>query len=219
MTFRYIDPPFKFNAANVAKYPEEVTGNYLLKRMAERLAWKDFHNRRVYDLGCGVRFARAIANLELDFNCYVGIDVNTEAIRWLEENLSEPKFRFAHFDAQNSMYNPEGKPMREYGALPFAGESFDVVTMFSVITHQLPSDAAEIFALIRKSLATEYLYFTASIDKSADDYIEGDPANPLLLSTYNPGLMTRILRKAGWRIERIYEPSPFQLTAFVCSPA
>jgi hypothetical protein len=57
MRFLYIDPPFNFNAPDVAKYPAKVTGNYLLRYMANRLAWPSFSNRRLYDLGCGVRFA------------------------------------------------------------------------------------------------------------------------------------------------------------------
>ncbi|HEY1475224.1 MAG TPA: class I SAM-dependent methyltransferase [Pseudolabrys sp.] len=76
-----------------------------------------------------------VANLGLDFNCYVGIDVNAEAVRWLQEHLSEPKFRFAHIDAQNLLYNPRGTPLAEHHGLPFAAERFDAVCMFSVITH------------------------------------------------------------------------------------
>jgi hypothetical protein len=218
MTFLYIDPPFNFNAPDVARYPPEVTGHYLLKCMADRLAWRNFDRRRLYDFGCGVRFARTIANLDLDFDCYAGIDVNAEAVRWLQEHLSEPKFRFAHFDAQNSMYHPGGKPISEYTALPFAAERFDAVCMFSVITHQAPSDAAKIFLLIRRSIVAEHLYFTAFIDENVDAYVEADPANPLRLSTYNPSLMRRLLGEAGWQIERVYEPSLFQQTAFVCLP-
>jgi 2-polyprenyl-3-methyl-5-hydroxy-6-metoxy-1,4-benzoquinol methylase len=197
MTFLYIDPPFNFNAPNVAKCPAEVTGNYLLKCMAERLGWRNFENRSLYDFGCGVSFARAIANLNLDFDRYVGIDVNAEAIRWLREHLPEPKFRFAHFDAQNSMYHAGGKPIDEHIALPFAAERFDAVCMFSVITHQAPSDAVNIFSLIRRSIVTHHLYFTAFIDENVDGYVEADPANPLLRSTYNPALMRRLLGEAG----------------------
>ena len=219
MTFRYIDPPFNFNHPNVAKYPPEVTGNHLLRCMADRLGWVSLANRRLLDLGCGVRFARTIANLDLDLDCYAGIDVNAEAIRWLQEHLPEPKFRFAHFDAQNSMYNPGGKPLLEHATLPFGGERFDAVCMFSVITHQAPDGAMAIFSLIREAITTRHLYFTAFIDAKADSYVEADSANPLHQSTYNPGLMRSLLDEAGWSIERVYEPSFGQQTAFVCLPA
>jgi SAM-dependent methyltransferase len=216
MTFVYIDPPFNLNAPDVAKYPPEVTGNYLLKCMAARLGWQNFTGRRLLDFGCGVRFARTIANLDLDFECYAGIDVNAEAIRWLQENLPEPKFRFAHFDAQNAMYRPDGKAIEEYTELPFAGESFDAVCMFSVITHQAPSEVRAILSLVGKSIRTEHLYFTAFIDEKVANYVEADPANPRLMSTYNMSLMTNLLDGAGWRIKRVYEGSLLQQTAFVC---
>jgi SAM-dependent methyltransferase len=218
MSFVYIDPPFNFNAPGVTKYAPEVTGNHLLKSMATRLSWPSFANRRLLDFGCGVRFARTIANLELDFACYTGIDVNAEAMRWLQEHLAEPKFRFAHFDVQHSMYNPSGKPLDEKAALPFAGESFDAVCMFSVITHQAPDEAMTIFSLIGNSIGTKHLYFTAFIDKNVENYIEADPATPRHMSTYSPNLMSRLLDETGWRIEKTYEPSWGQQTAFVCSP-
>jgi hypothetical protein len=218
MTFRYIDPPFNFNHPDVSKYPPEATGNYLLKSMSSRLGWSHFANRRLLDFGCGVRFARTIANLDLDFECYAGIDANAEAIHWLAQNLSEPKFRFAHLDARNPMYRPNGTPLSEFTALPFAGERFDAVCMFSVITHQAPDEAVAIFSLIRKSIVTPHLYFTAFIDGTVNDYVEVDPVTPRLLSTYNQSLMINLLTKAGWRVERAYEPRPLQAHAYVCSP-
>ena len=156
--FRYIDPPFNFNHPDIAKYPPEVTGNHLLKSMATRLGWSGFTHRRLLDVGCGVRFAQTIANLDLDFHCYAGIDVNAQVIRWLQEALPGPKFRFAHIDTQNPMYNPAGRPLEAHAKLPFADENFDAVCMFSVITHQAPSEAAAILSSIRNSVATQHLH-------------------------------------------------------------
>ena len=219
MTFRYFDPPFNFNHPDHAKYPPEVMGNYLLKCMANRLGWSSLVNCRLLDFGCGVRFARTVANLDLEVDCYAGIDVNAEAIRCLQEHLPEPKFRFAHLDAQNAMYNPNGKPLSEKTILPFAGEKFDAVCMFSVITHQAPDEAMAILSLIRKSIVTKHLYFTAFIDDKVDSYIEADPAKPRHKSTYNQSLMRTLLVEAGWRIEQMYDPSFGQQTAFVCLPS
>jgi 2-polyprenyl-3-methyl-5-hydroxy-6-metoxy-1,4-benzoquinol methylase len=184
--------------------------------MADRLGWASLADRRLLDFGCGVRFARAIANLDLELDCYAGIDVNAEAIRWLQEHLPEPKFRFAHLDAQNSMYNPGGKPTVEHTTLPFANEEFDAVCMFSVITHQAPDESMAIFSLIRKSIMTKHLYFTAFIDEKVDSYLDADSANPRHQSTYNQDHMRRLLAEAGWGVERVYEPSFGQQMAFVC---
>jgi SAM-dependent methyltransferase len=186
--------------------------------MACRLGWAGLANRRLLDFGCGVRFARAIANLDLDLDCYAGIDVNAESICWLQEHLPGPKFRFAHFNAQNSMYNPGGKPLSEHATLPFGGERFDAVCMFSVITHQAPDEAMAIFSLIRNSITTGHLYFTAFVDDKVDSYVEADSVNPRHLSTYSQSLMRSLLNEAAWSVERIYEPSFGQQTAFVCLP-
>lgn len=219
MTFRYLDPPFDFNHPAISKYPREVTGNYLLKCMGLRLGWQNFSNRRLFDFGCGVRFACTIANLDLEFESYTGIDVNADAIRWLQEHLPEPKFRFAHLDARNPAYRPGGKPINEYDALPFADEKFDAACMFSVITHQAPDEARAIFSLIRKSLVVDQLYFTALVGDAVGGYIEADPANPRHLSTFSSSLIGNILNETGWEVCRVYPPSFGQQTAYVCSPS
>jgi SAM-dependent methyltransferase len=217
-TFHYIDPPFNFNNPDIAQYPAEVAGYRLLKSMADRLDWDSFRGRRLYDLGCGVRFARTIANLELDFDCYAGVDVNAGAIRWLQEHLSPPRFQFAHLDARNPLYNIDGVSLEGFTELPLRGR-YDAVCMFSVITHQAPDEAAKIFNLIRRSIEPERLYFTALIDATVADYIEADPAEVRLLSTYHPDLVKALLDDAGWRIDAVYPPvALLQQTAFVCSP-
>jgi hypothetical protein len=216
MTFCYIDPPFDLNHPDYAKYPPEVLGNYLLKCMARRLGWATLVDRRLFDFGCGVRFARTIANLDLDLALYAGIDVNADAIRWLQEHLPEPKFRFAHIDVRNPMYCRDGKPLIDFTSLPFADERFDAVCMFSVITHQAPDEAAAIFSLIRQSIDAEHMYFTALIDETADSYFEADALNPRNMSTYNSGFLRSLLDETGWDVQQTYEPSFGQQTAFVC---
>ncbi len=87
--------------------------------------------------------------------------------------------------------------------------------MFSVITHQDPGEAARIFSMLRP--CAERLYFTAFIDEATDGYVEGSPQQPGLMSTYSSPLMRRILAETGWSVDRVYDKSWFQLTAFVCS--
>jgi 2-polyprenyl-3-methyl-5-hydroxy-6-metoxy-1,4-benzoquinol methylase len=81
--FTYIDPPFNFNHPNVAQYPAEVTGNYLLQSLRRRLGWTSFQGKRLLDFGCGVRFSRTIVNLGIDIGFYCGVDINEQAIAWL----------------------------------------------------------------------------------------------------------------------------------------
>ena len=60
------------------------------------------------------------------------------------------------------------------------------------------------------------LYFTAFTDETVDDYIERDPTNPGLVSTYNPERLIEILEKSGWFALDVFPASRFQQTAFVC---
>jgi hypothetical protein len=63
--FAYVDPPFNFNHPDVAKYPPEVTGHFLLNSLCRRIGWSSLNGRRLLDFGCGVRFPRAIVNLAI----------------------------------------------------------------------------------------------------------------------------------------------------------
>lgn len=223
LSFKYIEPPFNFNHPNVAKYPVEVTGNHLLTVMARRLGWCDLTGRKILDYGCGVRFARTIVNLGLDIGLYVGIDLNRDAINWLKANAESERLMFEHIDATNAMYNPG----RSWGCpwpqlTKFRSTVFDVICMFSVITHQNPDEATEVFRLLRQfgdpGGPNCRLYFTAFLEEGGPDYSEGDPASPGLLSTYNPKSLSEIALKAGWRVLKSYPKAAFQQPAFIAEP-
>ncbi len=218
--FTYLQSPFNFNAPDVAKYPPEISGNFLLRRMAKRLGWSGLDGRKIYDFGCGSRFAQTIANLGLDVEAYCGVDLNSAAIQWLKANLSAPKFRFAHIDARHALYRPESNSsMPGENELPFSGETFDAACMFSVITHQSAEEARTIFTLLRRSIHASSLYFTAFVDDAVLDYAEKDPLHPRLFSTFAEESLRKVVEESGWRIEAKYEPDAFQQTAFVCLPA
>ena len=208
-------PPFNFNHPTVAKYSPEVTGRIILKSMCERLGWPSLAGKRLLDFGCGVRFTRTIVNLELDVGQYAGVDVNPEPIAWLKENVVSPTFRFEHINMRNPMYNPSGDipPAGTLTDFGFAG--FDAACMFSVITHQDPEEAALIFSMLRP--VAQRLYFTAIIDNDVDIYTERSEASPRLQSIFSTDAITKLLHGASWKLEKIFEPSLFQQTVFICS--
>jgi SAM-dependent methyltransferase len=216
-SFTFIDPPFQFNAPNVALYPPEVSGHHLLRSMTRRLGWNSLSGKRMLDVGCGVRFARAIINLGLDIGLYVGADVNRDSIAWLQAKVADERFTFVHVNDYNPLYNPGGDPAEDYASLrPFADRRFDVACMFSVITHQRPDEARRTFELLHDLMkGTGLLYFTAFLDTRFADY--GEAAEQISLkSTYNPTYLTALCRDCGWDIERFYMPAPFQQHAIVC---
>jgi SAM-dependent methyltransferase len=219
-TFRFIDPPFLLNAANVAVYPREISGFHLLESLRKRLGWTSFADRTLVDLGCGERFARTICNLGLPFGRYVGVDVNRELIAWFRANLDDARFTFVHFDVQNGYYNPAGSAAPGQDALAALDlPACDAVCMFSVITHQNPDEARLTFRQARRVVKNDgQMYFTASTDDTISTFSESDSGQPGALTHYNPAMLLDLVESSGWRVTAVHPRSPFQLTAFVCSP-
>ena len=114
--FSFIDPPFNFNHPNVAQYPAEVTGHYLMQSMRRRLGWTSFEGKRLLDFGCGVRFSRTIVNLGVDIGQYCGVDVNEQAIGWLQANVHDPRLRFELLNMHNPLYNAAGVEAPDHDA-------------------------------------------------------------------------------------------------------
>lgn len=212
-----ISPPFDFNHPNVSRFSPEVTGRLLINSMCKRLGWPSLAGKRLLDFGCGVRFARTIFNLEIEIGQYVGIDVNAAPIAWLKANVPDARFQFEHLDMRNPMYNPGGQDCGAEALVSMGLAGFDGACMFSVITHQNPLEAGIIFSMLR--LCAQRLYFTAFVDDNLGDYAEGAPESLRMRSTFPTFLIRDLLAKTGWHVDSVHGPSPFQQTAFVCSPA
>ena len=215
--FSYIDPPFNFNAPDVAQYPVEVSGHYLMESLRRRLGWTSFKGKRLLDFGCGVRLSRTIVNLGVDIGLYCGVDLNEQAIAWLKANVHDPRLRFEHLNMYNPLYNAAGPETDDHTLERLGLSEFDAACMFSVITHQGPEEAAKIFSMLYRCVAEGgRMYFTTFTDQTVDGYIERDPTNPGMLSTYNPERMIELLAKCGWVALDVYPADHFQQPVFVC---
>lgn len=217
--FAPIEPPFSMNAANVAMYAPEVTGAYILHSVLSRLGWVSFADKSLLDFGCGVRLARTIHNLNMPFGLYVGVDVNAEAIGWLQTNLTDSRFRFEHLNTRNAMYNPSA-PILDEGALEqLRLPACHIATMFSVVTHQSPDEAGLTFKQLRR-IVDGALYFTAFLDEGVTDYSEGAPGEPGLKSTYHPAYLVELVESSGWRVRSIHpQRNTMQQPVFICDSA
>lgn len=219
--FLPIDPPFNMNAANVAAHPPEVTGYYLLRALQKRLGWATFEKKNLLDFGCGVRLTRTIHNLDIPFGLYIGVDVNAPAISWLSANVSDRRFRFAHLDARNKLYNPGGRDLGASALKDLDLPPIDAVTMFSVITHQSPDEALLTFCQAREVIAPDgRLYFTAFVDDGASAFYEAAPDQSGFKSTYPTKALVELARCARWRVLSIHpQQRTLQQPAFICAPA
>jgi SAM-dependent methyltransferase len=220
-----IDIPERFrkNAANVRAMgsPAEI-GARLIRYMCERLAIPDLRDTEVLDFGCGSRFTESIILGGLPVKSYTGIDVDKEMIEFLADRVADLRLRFFYWNAYNPAYNPAGFPLTAETELPTADQTFDVICMFSVITHQLPSDAKALFSVFRRRIRPAgRMFFSVNIQDMDEDYRELDPERPAGSSAYSLRAITDIVERTGWRVLTTVGKNPKGLAivdSFLCAP-
>lgn len=223
MTF-VIPSKFLRNHPNVLALgaPADV-GLTLVDYMCRRIGVADLSGRDVLDFGCGTRFADMLMNRTVPLRSYTGIDVQPAMIDFLATEATDPRLGFHRWDARNPMYNPSGAAMTAETPLPVGDRSFDLICMFSVITHQLPEDARVLFAILRRYVRPNgRLFFSVCIDDQAGvDYYEKQPDKPTGLSAYSSAYLLRLLGETGWRVLSWVPPNPEGLPildSFLCEP-
>jgi SAM-dependent methyltransferase len=156
---------FNKNAPDVrALGTQAQTGTWLIEYMCDRLGVRDLGQLDVLDFGCGCRFADAIINNSLPIKSYTGIDLDRDMIVYLLANITDQRLRFYHWNARNPNYNPSGFPMTSATSLPTGKRRFDLVCMFSVITHQVPQDAEILFRIFRRYIRPKgHMFFSVNL--------------------------------------------------------
>lgn len=168
----------------------QITGQQLVDQLRHCAALAPAD--RVLDLGCGIgRLARVLVGVLRPPGSYEGFDVVREAITWCGRHYRDTpaRFRFAHADVQNNLYNPQGTIAAADFRFPYSDGSFDLVIATSVFTHLLEpaadtylSEAARVMAPGGRMFATWFLLapdrqrtgFTATAGPEA----VADPAQP-----------------------------------------
>ncbi|MBV9494210.1 MAG: class I SAM-dependent methyltransferase [Acidobacteria bacterium] len=213
---------FNRNSARVsALMPAEDSGRLLLDRMRDRIGFASYADVRLLDFGCGVRFTQAIVNRRLPIREYAGVDNYREMIEFLQRSVRDPRFSFAFLNARHPLYNPDGIPLGDSTRLPFAEGAFDVVSMFSVITHQNPDDAASIFRLLRRYVAPNgHLFFTCFLDEAIESFEDRSPQRNGGFCFYNPAFLTALVERCGWtEVNRAKSEGPLMGDSFVFRPS
>jgi SAM-dependent methyltransferase len=138
----------------------------LLARVIHR---NDLSGVDLLDVGCGTKLVKRFLDDSLPIGHYTGIDVSREVIDWLTTNVSDPRFEFHHFDAQNALYNPEGWPLVDFDVLPIGPARFDLICLFSVFTHLAPDDFEAMLRLLRRHVKPDgTLLFSLYLDDPDD---------------------------------------------------
>jgi SAM-dependent methyltransferase len=217
--------PARFNKNHpevVARGAPADTGTWLIQYMCDRIGITDLGRCDVLDLGCGCRFADAIVNRQLPMKSYVGVDVDGEMVEFLSAKVADPRLSFFYWNAGNPNYNPNGQALSADRVLPIGNLKFDVICMFSVITHQQPADAEVILTILRRYIrATGHLFFSATVEEGDFGYKEAVPEAPAAHSIYSIALLRSIVERCGWKIVSLEGKSPGGLPiqdSFLCIP-
>ena len=197
-----VPPKFNRNSRNVTSLmtPEE-SGYWLLERMRQRIGFDSYAEKKLLDFGCGVRFSQAIINRKVSVGRYVGVDNYYPLIKFLWRKVRDDRFEYVFFDVHHAIYNPGGIKLSTDSILPVAMNEFDVVCMFSVITHQDPNQSQNILSILRRHVALDgHLFFTCFLDNSIATFEDRSPERNGGRCFYNPTFLTQLVESCGWRL-------------------
>lgn len=163
---------------------------------------------KILDFGCGVKLVQALLEGDFEHKKYVGVDVYREMIEFLSANVQDARFEFATLDFYNKMYNKQGARVSGDSKLPITDDVFDIVTMFSVVTHMEPEDTLATLKILRGYAApTGILIFSAFIDPAQrEDFLDKIPDKRLLNAVYRKDFLEGLIGKAGWKISSFNRP-------------
>lgn len=152
------------NSKNVRKLGKPAeTGKMVLDYVCSKLDIESFAGKSVLDIGCGFRMVRTILENDMEVGHYTGVELDSDLIKYLQNEINDPRFDFLYANQKNNYYNPQGGD--DFASLNRSlTRDYDIITMFSVITHQDPDEARKTFNLARNSINSNgRLVFTACI--------------------------------------------------------
>lgn len=223
MKITHIEIPSQFNrnAPSVQASGVENTGSTLINYSNELMGYSDLSNKDVLDVGCGVRFTQTIINRDIPIKSYTGIDIDKSLIEYLRKNIQDTRFAFYYWHIYNELYNAKGEKLTKKVALPLPKtQRFDVIWMFSVITHNNPRDTESLLYILRKYIKKDgFLLFSAFIDNQIETFEDRMKDQPLINAYYNENYLRQIISRAGWQVKSSHDKRPDKaiMNHFVCT--
>jgi hypothetical protein len=163
-------------------------------------------------------------------------------IKYLRAHIDDnTKYQLKVVPFQNDRYNPRGEEMSPSSLLPVDEFKFDILLLFSVITHMVPKDADAVLRLLRRYAGDEgrLLFWAFSDPDQADDFKDEYPERPLLRvfylqrpllralyrnrflmrALYRRQFLEELIEQAGWKIEKaISADTKYKKVKYICSP-
>jgi SAM-dependent methyltransferase len=173
------------NSKNVRKLGKPAeTGKMVLDYVCSKLDIESFADKSVLDIGCGFRMVRTILENDMEVGHYTGVELDADLIKYLQNEINDPRFDFLYANQKNNYYNPQGGD--DFASLNRSlTREYDIITMFSVITHQDPDEARKTFDFARNSIASNgWLVFTACIQGEGHAAFEMEGGDKGVLASF-----------------------------------
>jgi len=198
------------------------TGKLLIKKSISFAGLDSLADKSVLDIGCGTRFTSAIINRRIPIKSYTGVDVYKPVIDYLKNNVEpyDERFHYSHWDVVNALYNENGMPFSGEADLPIDKTNrFDLIWMFSVITHQTPEESIALFKILKNYIKSGgLLLFTAHIERNVEKFVDVVKEQPLMEAQYDYDFMLSLLDETGWEVKSTHPRElPLHQFCFVCS--
>lgn len=179
----------------------------------------------ILDFGCGVKVAQALVERDSPQKFYAGVDVFADMVNFIKDALKDdPRYHFNVVNFKNDMYNPDGEDLTQATTLPIPDQKYDIMTMFSVVTHLNPDDTRGVLQLLRRYAHddTTLIFSTFVRPDIEEDFIDemADRNKPLYRAIYRKAFLEGIIADTGWDVRELNAPIRGAIAAhYVCKVA